>query len=279
MSKLFLCGITTNGNETNLRAMIDPIREHFDGLCFTFHYPKDEGAEYLEAQKGAGEIVYAKWCRRHGYSQTHFLWQGPMQNGDKFVLLDTLERLSPEFCGGDLKKMLKLMDQRNIAVIANYGKGLIFRYNEQLEFKGSPHWYATNLDGQSINVELKKEQFWNVRNEQRDEFQWVGHYAKYFLYPAGSNHALLGLDHHKGKPEEIFPIREGKRLNFLKEMNKAGFPRTLDGLKDFMSQPLTNELKALINSDKVWNDFYHYTVLGDHTLKDNHNPETMKVVE
>lgn len=278
MNRLFLCGITHGGQIENLKGLIEPILEYFDGLVWTFHGPEDDGADYLEAKKGKGEIIYAKFCKRHGYSMTHYLWQGPMENDDFFVQIDTLERLSPDFCK-NLKKMVKMMEDRNIGLIANYGKGLLFRYNEQLEFRGSPHWYATNVVGQSVNIELKKEEFWNVRNEQRDEFQWVGHYAKYFLYPAGSNHALLGLDHHKGKPEEIFPVREAKRLQFLEAMRKDGYEKTLEGLRLYMSRPMDEKLKNLINSDKVWSDFYHYEILGDKTVIHSHKPEEMKIVK
>ena len=85
-SNLYLCGMTSAGNKANLCEMIEPILDYFDGLIWTFHYPKDEGAEYLEKNKKNGEIIYAKWCNRHGYSQNHFLWQGPMKEGDKFIL-------------------------------------------------------------------------------------------------------------------------------------------------------------------------------------------------
>ena len=279
MSKLFLCGITSAGNEKNLREMIEPIRKYFNGLCFTFHNPVngDAGALFLEEQKGDGAIIYANWCKRHGFSMQQFLWQGPMEEGDKFIYLDTLERISPDFCENVVPEIVKSMDNNNIAMVANYQKGLVFRFNDQLEFRGSPHWYATQLDGNAVNMELQKSDFWNVRNEQRDEYEWVSHYAKYFLYPQGSNHALLGLDHHKGgTPQEIFPKREAKRLWFLTQMKRAGFSRDLAGLKAFFSQPLTQELVELIQSDKTWSDFYHYTILGDNTVVHSHKPEDMK---
>lgn len=286
MSRLFLCGMTTTGNEANLRAMIEPIRQYFDGLCFTFHGSEycaddtsarpDGGAIFLNNNKGAGRIVYARWCQRHGVSMSQFLWQSPMEDGDHFVYLDTTERLSPSFCS-QLRGMVAHMDERNIAMIANYGKGLVFRFNEQLEFRGSPHWYAIQLDGQSVNVELPLTDFWNVRNEQRDPMEWCTHYLRYFIYPAGSNHALLGLDHHKGgTPQDIFPKREAKRLWFRTQMRRAGFPLTVEGAVAFMSQPLTQELIDLIQSDKVWSDAYWYLVKGDASVVHSHKPEDMK---
>ena len=64
MNKLWLIGITTEGHKQDLQELIDPIKDDFDGLIWTFHYPKDNGADYLESVKGQGEIIYTKWCNR-----------------------------------------------------------------------------------------------------------------------------------------------------------------------------------------------------------------------
>lgn len=270
--------MTSAGNEANLRAMIEPIRQYFDGLVFTFHHPIDDGAYYLQSVQGAGRVIYAIYCQRHGYSLTHCLWQGPMENGDHFVLLDTLERVSAPFVRDILPGIIHEMRAKNIAMVANYGKGLVFRFNEQLEFRGSPHWYTTGLDGGTSNLELPKEHFWNVRSEQRDPYHWVGHYAKYMLFPAGSNHALLGLDHHPGRPEEVFPQREAKRLAFRTELLRRGYDTSLSGLKAMLSHPIDDVTRALINSDKVWNDYYRYEILGDKAVFDSHNPAHMQPI-
>lgn len=277
MSKLYLCGITSAGNYDNLFAMIEPVKKYFDGLCFTFHGEQDEGWKYLCENKGVGDIIPAKWCQRHGYSMTHYLWQGPMVTGDYFVQLDSAERLGEEFCRTKLVVLIECMKTNQVAMISNFGKGFIFRYNETLEFRGSPHWYPTNLMGPAINVDLPLTDFWNVRNEQRDEHQWVSHYVKYFLYPAGSNHALLGLE-KKGDPNTLFPIREGKRLEFRREMLARGFPLTLDGLKDMFSKPLDNKLKSMINEEKTWQDFYRYFILNDKTVVHSHDDKEMKEI-
>lgn len=274
--KLWLVTMTTAGHEANLRAMIEPVVEFFHGVVATFHYPADIGAAYLESVKGEGRIVYANWCQRHGYSMTHALWQGPMQEGDRFIYLDSTERISPAFCQGRLPGLLSLMDEADVAMVANYGKGLLFRYNEQLEFRGSPHWFATNLDGRAINVELDKTtEFWNVRNEQRASDEWVSHYLRYMLeYPAGSNHALLGLDTY-GDPNALFPPREARRLEFRKLVRRRGYPVTVDGFKAMLSNPaeLDTEMKGFLNGDKVWSDAYWGLVVGDTSkLVHSHKP-------
>lgn len=270
MNKLFLCGITSDGQEENLRAMIEPIKKYFNGIVFTFHGPKDGGAEYLESVKGEGDVIYAKWCQRHGYSMTHFLNQGPMEEGDKFIVLDSTERISSEFCDKMLPEFIKEMDKSNIAMVANYGKGFLFRYNERLQFSGSPHWFAEHLDGQMINVELPKDCFWNVRGEQRDEWQFLEHYLRYFLYPAGSNHMLLGLEKN-GDPKVLFPILENQRIEFRKILKKRCYPLTVEGVKKLMIDGLDEETKFYVRTEKILNDFYRYHVLGLRDFKDDHD--------
>jgi hypothetical protein len=275
--KIFLCGITHAGNEKNLKDLLNPVIEHFDGIVWTFHYPKDEGADYLESIKGDGEIIYANFSQRHGYSMTHYLWQGPMKNGDVFIQLDTMERISPKFCYERLPGLISLMDEAELGMIANYGKGMLFKYSEELEFRGSPHWYAINVNGKAINMELPKDEFWNVRSEQRDSYQWVTHYLKYWLYPAGSNHALLGLE-KQGDPQKLFPQREAARLNFRNEVVNRGYDLTVDGIKQMFKDGLDNTLKQYINSEKTLNDAYRYFILNDKTVVDNHDPKSMKKV-
>ncbi len=269
--RLFLTTMTSAGNEANLRAMVEPIAPLFDGVIATFHHPSDEGATYLESRAGAGRVIYANWAARHGYSMTHILWQGPMREGDKFIYLDSMERVSPTFCEGRLKQLVQLMDETDTAMVANYGKGFLFRFNEQLRFEGSPHWYAQGLDGRAINMELNKSEFWNVRDQQRAPRQWIEHYAKYWLYPAGSNHALLGLE-KQGDPNVLFPIREQRRLAFRREMTQRGFPLTMDGLKAMLTSPLDEVLKDHLRTEKTLSDVYHFWQGRGTLLKDTHLP-------
>jgi hypothetical protein len=291
MNKLYLCGMTSAGNEKNLRDMIEPILEYFDGLVWTFHnpieifagnlgYELDFGYEYLQKNKKEGKIVTANWCQRHGYSMTHYLWQGSMKEGDFFVQLDSSERLSPKFCA-ELRDLCKDMEEKNIGMIANKGKGLIFRYNELLEFRGSPHWAVINVLGSVAQVELEDDEFWNVRDENRDKFHFVIHYLKYYLYPAGSNHCLLGLEKN-GDPVKLFPPREEKRLRFRKYLDKYEIKQEPQAIIDhFLEQkekPL-EELIQFINSEKILNDVWRYYVLKDENFKDDHNFEDMVKIE
>lgn len=281
MSKLFLCGITTSGNLENLKDMIEPIKDYFDGLIFTYHYPCDAGAIYLENNKKDGKIIYADWCQRHGYSMNHFLYQGNMQHGDYFVLLDSGERISAECASKAIPEFLTQMREKNLCMLTNYGKGFLFKYDESLQFHGSPHWYINSYTGGILNLELPKELFENVRNKTRDKFHFIDHYAKYMLYPYGSNHALLGLEKN-GNPQDLFPKREENRLKFREYLrDDLKISLTVESLKSYLisnKDNLPQKMKDFINSEKVWNDLYRFHVLKDTSIVDNHNFSDMIVI-
>ena len=169
--KLWLIGITTEGHEQDLRELIEPIKDDFDGLIWTFHYPKDEGADYLEQVKGEGETIYTKWCNRLDFSRNHSLFQGPMKIGDWFLTIDTLERLSPEFTK-NLRKLCVDLDEKGIDGVYLYNKRLLFKLKEQTAFVNNPH---EGIFGCSNTIELTNQSFWkkeyqkNVRDEKRKD--------------------------------------------------------------------------------------------------------------
>src|SRR5204863_10021727 len=143
------------GNEQNLRELIEPILEYFNGLVWTFHNPTwnlkcpttqklDAGYEHLQQNKKEGKIILCEWTQRHFNSMNQYLWQGPMQDGDYFVQLDSTERLGVEFCT-NLRNVCESMEKQNVGMMSNFGKGLIFRYNEVFEYRGSPHWFPTGV--------------------------------------------------------------------------------------------------------------------------------------
>ena len=129
--RLWLIGVTNEGHEKDLRELIEPIKDDFDGLVWTFHYPKDNGADYLESVKGEGEIIYTKWCNRLDFSRNHCLFQGPIKIGDWFLTIDRLERLSPDFTK-NLKILCADLDDLNIDGTYLYNKRFLFKLNEEI---------------------------------------------------------------------------------------------------------------------------------------------------
>tara|TARA_Y100000401_G_scaffold117447_1_gene126286 strand:+ start:542 stop:1384 length:843 start_codon:yes stop_codon:yes gene_type:complete len=277
--RLWLIGITTEGHKEDLQELLEPIKDHFNGLIWTFHYPKDEGADYLEEIKGEGEIIYTKWCNRLDFSRNHSLFQGPMRVGDWFLTIDTLERLSPEFTK-NLKNFCIDLDNQRVDGVYLYNKRLLFKFKENTAFINNPH---EGIVGCSKTLELTNQPFWkeeyqkNVRSEKRqDPLFYIKHNFKYYLFP-NTNHLVLGLEHDP----DLIRKRYDYRSKFLKEVYEEGFyPFCPESVKECLSGFLTDEIKECINFDKFLNDWYRYEILGQREgFVDSHDFKHVKEIK
>ncbi len=233
------------------------------------------------------------WVARHDHSANEILFAGVIQEGDLVLALDTLERCPVGFAA-HIKDYWhpKVMVDRGIDCLYYYGKAYLFVYNEFMRYHGSPHWQlvgaqtAADLaqqfpDEQSIRV--------NVRPlKRKDPFHWVGHYLKYWVaYPAGSNHALLGLEKQirPGGPnlQHLFGERDTRRLDFRREVKRRGFPLTVEGVRAMFEEAhikgIDDVLKEHLNKEKTLNDAWRLWILKDETVVDDHLPSSMKVIE
>ena len=268
--KLWLTGLTSEGNSDQLKELIDPIKNDFDGLIWTFHYPKDEGSEYLESVKGDGEIIYTKWCNRLHFSRNHCLFQGPMRVGDWFVVIDTLEKLSSEFTSS-LRNLTKILNNNHIDGVYLWGKRFMFRLNEHSEFVGNPH---EGIKGSQKPIELTQTEFWkdsyfeNLRPKLRESLHWVNAFMKYYLFPQ-SNHLVLHFEHDAGFINQRYEIR----YKFFNEIHSLGYdPLNIKSVIKCINEiGLTNTLKECINSEKILNDWYRYEFLGARDQIDKHD--------
>lgn len=277
-SCLFLTLMTSAGNEENLRELVDPLLPYIDGIIAVVHRPcgGDNGLVYLEEHKGAGKIIVRDWVQRHDFSQNETLYAGVIQEGDLFIITDTLERPAAQFisrCKGDLNTF---MIEHDLDCLVYYGKPFIVRYNEAMHYQGSPHW---GLRGIRSAVELSHmypdegKVRLNVRPFKRpDPLGWVEHYVKYWLYPPGSNHAALGIEKWGGDLNQAFAKREGQRLAFRAEMRKRGVPLTVEGLKVLLMGPLDEALKGHLRVEKTLSDAYWFWRGRGAELKDTHKP-------
>ena len=265
--------------------MIEPLVPYINGVVATFHTPLDGGWNYLMSVVGEGKIILRNFVYRHHVSMNETLFAGIIQEGDLVIWTDPLERPNPDFIHALRGPVGEFMKNNGLKVLSYYGKAFIFEYNEHMEYKGSPHWYLTGFDPKTA-AEISS--IWpneqdvrlNVRPLKRtDPFEWVEHYLRYWLYPAGANSALLGLE-KQGDPQALFPVRETRRLEFRREMRRRGFPLTIQGVHDMMVQiPLDAVLKEHINAEKVLQDYYRYAVLGDQTVVHSHELKDMRRVE
>jgi hypothetical protein len=283
--RIWLTGMTTNGNGEYLKEGITPILEFFHGLVWTFHDPKpdDEGYQFLIANKGEGQIIARQWVQRHHISMNETLWCGVIQPGDLIVLTDTLEYISPAFAAMIGTEINQFMQEIGADALFYYGKPFIIKYNEYMEYQGSPHFY---LMGVPSGAELSKLGAFSDENRVRknmrpikrpDPYHFVDHYVKYFLYPAGANCQLLGLEKN-GDPKQLFPILEQSRLEFRQYLREKELPLTVEGVKLLMEN-LDEQGLAFFNKHKELNDFYRYYKLGRRDFKDDHDFKNVVVIQ
>lgn len=253
--KIWLCGVTHQGNEESLRELIEPIKHCFDGLVWTFHYPKDEGAEYLESAKGDGKIIYADWCNRLDYSRNHYLYQGPMKYGDWFFMLDTHERIPLHFAKS-LRSLAQSFNSQSIDVVFVRNKRFGARLKPETKFTGNPH---EGIQGSTKSIELTRSDGWddslfqNVRGTKRDKFHFVKHNLKYYIFPE-TNHLLLKCENNL----KFLKDRYNNRANFLNELYKLNVdPYDFDSIFNYIVEGDFNEVtRDCINREKYLNDVY-----------------------
>lgn len=265
----------------DLKELVEPIKEYFDGIVAVYHGRDfDDEATYLEANKGEGEIIYTKFVRRHDWSRNHYLYCGPMKNGDFCLQVDVLERINPDFAK-QARSFAQYFKSCGVNLVFYYNKPFIFEYHESLQYMGNPHEGLRRNDGTSAAIELStqfpEEQAirYNIRPTKRpDPYHFVDHYVKYFLYPWGSNHCLLGIEKN-GNPQELFPKRDARRIKFKNRLAELGIEDSVSALKTYITDKKPDEwdaeIRTIFNEEKILNDFYRYHILGDRQFKDNHD--------
>ncbi len=283
--KLWLTLMAGKDSLVDLKELWEPIKGYFDGLVATYHGDlSDSEVIYLENERKEGKIIYLPYSGRHDFSRNAYLYCGPIEEGSWCLVSDCLERPSPSFCA-NLHSFIVNLQSRNINAVYYYGKPLMFEFHESLMYQGTPHEGLIRQDGQMRAIELNSvypneaDVRLNVRPMKRVEYEWVSHYARYYIStPWGSNAVLLGLE-KQGDPSELFPKREAQRLAFRQEMKRRGFPLTLEGLRAMFIRPLDETLKCFVNGEKILNDYFRYEILGDRTVVHSHELKDMKKIE
>lgn len=279
MSRLFLTSMCGPGNEDNIREMVEPIGAHLDGIVWVLNdCPLDDpGVRYLALRTGKGRVIHRFWPGRHHVAMNDTLFTGDIAEGDYVIWCDTLERPMLPFVARVKSEIGPMMQEADLDVIAAWGKAFLMRYRETMEYRGSPHWGLTGHNGRAIEWSTIEPDETKVRfnarpSRRQSETHWVTHYARYWVeYPAGSNHALLGLE-KQGDPSVLFPLREARRLAFRREMVARGYPLTMEGLKTMLTAPLDEGLKAHLRAEKTLADVWHLWAGNGHLLKDTHLP-------
>lgn len=272
--------MSSDRSPENATESIEPIIDHLDGVIYVLNdvAPTDPSARYLETVKGAGRIIHRTFIPRHHHLMNDTLFTGLIEEGDYVLFADALERPMLPFVSRIKTEIGPLMEESDLDVIAFYGKPYLLRYRETMEYRNSPHWSLAGWNGRAIDWSTmepdEKLVRLNVRPIKRanEPFHYVRHYLRYHLFPAGSNSAALGLDHHPGNPQEIFAKREQNRLALRRELRKRGYPVTVSGFLSACANPLPEWIKPYLRADKVFSDAYHHLVKGRTDVCDSHDP-------
>ncbi len=272
--KLWLTGATNKDNAFHLKELISPIQHVFDGLVWVFHYPKgerpdlnDEGAIYLEENKKEGRILHIPWCNRIDFSRNAGLYYGPIEYGDWFLTIDTMERMHVDFANM-IRSLIDKFDENGIDGVFLRDKHFLFKFNEATAYRMNPH---SGVAGIHKSLEITKLPFWkdeywqNVRHTYRDKYDFVDHNLKYYLFPS-TNHLVLKCEHDNAFIQKRYEIR-GK---FLSEMDRLKIPVEFKAVKDYIiTQELSPIAKECIASEKILNDVYRFYKIGDKSIADD----------
>lgn len=284
MSKIYFVAMAGPNSAPDLKYLLEPLRPHIDGIVIVLHdsrgAPEDDYLTSIDAH-----VIHLPWSRRHAFARNHYLWCGPIQQGDWVIQCDVLERINPQFAA-NLRHFISGLEPQGVNAVFYYNKAFIYQQHESLEFVGSPHEGLRRHDGQMRAIELSQyyptetDVRYSVRGQRRDTpFSWVTHYLRYYLYPYGSNHCLLG-NCDRGDEMIIFRQRETMRNTFRDEMRRRQIPMSVDSLVQYWrDNPLDDKMIYWINHEKILNDAYRYLVRGDESVIDEHRWTSLKPID
>jgi hypothetical protein len=222
----------------------------------------------MEERKGDGAVIYRKWTNDHDFQMNEFLRQGPMKNGDWFILRDSTERLNPDFAK-KIHETCSRLGKAGVQTVYDSSKIILARYYDDQFFLGSPHW---GLQGQRRHVirlrdvegfEDSASYGSSVRAAQRSKDHCFRHQLKYYYVYGRSNHMLLG---HEDDQQE-YARRESQRQRFRKiceEKYKLSY--TIKELISFFKTDewhKDEEFVEIINDQPILFKFYRNEILNE----------------
>lgn len=264
-NKLWLCGITQN-RRNDIDEMTKDTHQYFDGLVFVDGYSDDGTFELLNERKGEGKIIQRQWTNDHDFQMNEFLRQGPMQNGDWFVILDSPDRLNEDWCK-NLRKETQKLEEERVGAISMATKVYLAQYFDHMFYFQTPHWGLNGIVGdvKFYSEEEKKECVTSKRFDDPVKSALL-HPVKYYYVYGRSNHCQL-LYGQFGS--EVLNRHENQRLNFrLYCQNELGLDLTLDSLEEYMRKGnFTQYFIDSVEMEVNLKDLYRYKILGQDFVK------------
>ena len=265
---LWLCGITQNQRD-NIDELTKDVWDLVDGLVWVDHGSDDGTLELLEDRKKDGEIIPKKWINAHDISMNGFLLEGPIQHGDWVFIIDSQERINPQFVLRLTSGMLKNFEDQQINTVYQRSKPLLFKFHDDQMFAGSPHWGISGMRNYMVDISKfdgfadDKDYVWSKRD---DINKWITNGIKYYYIYGRSNH--LWLVYGK-QPQDVIARQEGLRHDFRHYCrHELNLPLVgsnndiLKALETFMleNDPLPPKFIDFMKKEKVIANFYRYVV-------------------
>ncbi len=265
--KVYLCAITQNEKE-NMDELTRDVHKNLDGLIIVDGGSTDGTKELMEERKGGGEIISRKWTDDHDLQMNEFLRQGPMKNGDWFLLRDSTERISEQF-SKELRSLCQEFKNNGIRTVYDASKILLAQYHDDQLFSGNPHWGLSGQRQKIISLrdypryKNSDEYWWNERPKKRSPSEKFKHQLKYYYVYGRANHMLLGNEKNIDKFREL----EAQRQRFRSLcMEKYNLDPTIKSLETFLrSNYWKNDVEfcSIINSQKILSDYYRFAILNE----------------
>lgn len=272
------------GDIENVTELVSPVKHCIRGVCALIHDGNEFSpvAQYLlrvNNELGGGNVIFGPYVGDHSLSRNRIFRETSIQEDDFLLIIDTLERVGPEFAL-NLPAWCEFMIKEGLDIVRYHAKPYLVKYREDLTYIGTPHEALVILSDNDLLKQIDLAQYSECQDESKVRLNvrpikranqpkhFVTHYLRYLLQP-NSNQNWLGLEHHANK----YPLKKKEmiRKSLVKFLAKNKYPRTVEGVLEAMRQMGANsELKELIDGHKIINDFYRSKVLGDETVFDSH---------
>ncbi len=265
MSRLFICGITSNEYE-KINDLIQKTKEYVDGYvwCVDSNSNSDSTYQLLEDNKKDGKIVRHPWVCAHDWQANEWLHCGIFTHQDWILLVDSSETPTETWLK-NIRYHISQLESEKIGMLYCSGRPYLFRFQDVLFFQFTPHWMIQgNWDYKSISFpeDKKHEIIINKRNLNPDK-HYQEHDSKYYLY-ARSNQIDMFYGNYG---QDIVNRHEAFRRLFRNYLrNNFGEPGLNSLNKLFSLNP-----KEWVDSDFVidmvemefcLSEYYQRTVLG-----------------
>jgi hypothetical protein len=269
MGKLWIAGITQNQAQA-IEQLLCPISPHFGKNCGAIFVDGGSADNTVKVLNSWCDIVlHRKWTNDHDFQMNVFLREGLIKHGDWVLIIDSSERINPDFLVKLKTKLIPNFETQNINMVYQRSKPLLFRYYDDQIFLGSPHWGLQNQRHHMVDISKfdgfqdDKSYVWSLRD---DINKWITNGMKYYYVYGRSNHMWLVYNpaNYPNSTQNLIQQHENLRHQFRDYCrNELKLNMTLLDLCNFITnEDLPEKFTDFMNKEKVIANYYRYMVLG-----------------